>query len=102
MGQHLLVLLNTIIRNLPESELHRVRNAMGQSVTLADELLEKMSLLSTFDTLTVNDGTCISPSVLDLFSYFLPPKSPLPSVLAVPSALLQFLRLLAGLPLLLL
>ena len=100
MGQHLLILLNTVIQNLPESELRRVHDTMGQSVTLANKLLEKMSLSSTFNTLTVDDGTCISPSVLDLFSYFLPPKSPLPSVTAVPSAPLQFLRLLVGLPLL--
>jgi hypothetical protein len=65
MGEHLLDLLSTLIQNLPESELRTMRDALNHSVTLADELLYNISLSSPFDTLTINDGTCVLPPVLD-------------------------------------
>lgn len=68
MAEHLLGVLNTIVLNLPELELRSVRNAMGRSVTLADDLLCNLSISSAFEILT-NDGTCAAS--LLVASYFL-------------------------------
>ena len=56
MGEHLISLLDTIIQNLPEKELRKIRSAMAESISLADLVLENLSVSSTFDMLTVNDG----------------------------------------------
>ena len=58
MGEHLLLLLNTVARNLPECELRKMRSAMEHSVRLADELLYNLKI-SNFDTLIMNGGTCV-------------------------------------------
>lgn len=59
MGENLLNLLNTVIMNLPESELRRIRLAMEHSLNLADDLLYSVSASSAFDRLTMSDGTCV-------------------------------------------
>lgn len=59
MGEHLLALLNTVIQNLPEQELRKMREALYQSVSFTDDLLYNISISSTFDMLTVSDGMCI-------------------------------------------
>lgn len=56
MAENLVNVLNTIIGNLPESELRRLRSAMEHSVRTADEILYNIAITSTFDVLTLNDG----------------------------------------------
>ena len=67
MGEYTLALLNIIIQNLPESELRRMRDALYHSVSLADDLLYNISISSTFDVLTINDGICVLLSVFRCF-----------------------------------
>lgn len=64
MAEYLLTLLNTVTQNLPEPELHKMRDAMDHSVALVDERLHSMAVSSAFDALTVDDGTCVFPSAL--------------------------------------
>ena len=71
MGEYLLALLNTVVQNLPESELRKMRDALDQSLTLADDLLISISLSSPFDTLALDNGTCPLPSVSGRPFYFL-------------------------------
>lgn len=56
MGEHLVLLVNTVIQNLPESELRRMRSALEDSVRLADDLIYNILISSTFNMLTLNDG----------------------------------------------
>lgn len=56
MAQNLLLLLNTIAGNLPESELRQIRGALVNSVRIADDALCNMTISTTFDMLTFNDG----------------------------------------------
>lgn len=56
MAENLIIVLNSIMGNLPESELRRVRSAMEHSVRVADDILYNAALTSTFDVLTLNDG----------------------------------------------
>lgn len=74
MAEHLLALLNTVVQNLPESELRRIRKAIDQSVTLADDLLCNIRISSAFEMVTTNDGMCIHARPV-VFSYFLISKS---------------------------
>jgi hypothetical protein len=55
MAESLVDLLNRLVLNLPEAELHVVRAALEQSVGIADELLQNISISSTFETLSVDD-----------------------------------------------
>ena len=57
MGEQLLFLMNTVAQNLPEAELRMLRNSLGQSLALADDLLYSISLSSRLDVLTINGGT---------------------------------------------
>lgn len=61
MGEHLLILLNTVVQNLPEAELRKMRSALNRSLTAADNILYNMALSSSVDALTVSDSMCISP-----------------------------------------
>lgn len=58
MGENLVHLLNTVVRNLPESELRKIRDALERSVRIADGLLYNMTISSTFDMLTLSNGMC--------------------------------------------
>ena len=59
MAENLLLVLNAIMGNLPESELRRIRSAMEHSVRVADDILYNITITSTFDVLTLNDGRWI-------------------------------------------
>ena len=56
IGENLVAILNTIISNLPENELRKMRFAVEQSVRLADDLLYNLSVSSTFYMLNMNEG----------------------------------------------
>ena len=62
MAENLVVLLNTVVKNLPEPELRQVRGALENSVRLADELLYNIAISSTFEMLTLSDGMFSLPS----------------------------------------
>jgi hypothetical protein len=98
MAEYLLALLNTVVQNLPASDLRRMRNAMDQSVTLIDDLLYSISISSTFDTLTISDGMCIYLQLSVVFLLSHPKKPPPPSASMVPSALRRVPTPLAGSP----
>ena len=55
MTEHLVYLLDTMIKNLPEFELRMVYRALEHSLRIADDLLFKMSILSTFGMLSPSD-----------------------------------------------
>ena len=63
MSEHLLLVLNTIIKNLPESELREVRASLEETANVADDILYNMMISSTFEMLSVNEGTCAYPSL---------------------------------------
>ena len=56
MAEDLVLVLNTIIRNLPEPELRRVHNALERSVRIADDILCNIAISATFDVLSLSDG----------------------------------------------
>ena len=56
MAENLLLVLNAIMGNLPESELRKIRSAMEHSVRVADDILYSTAIASTFDVLSLNDG----------------------------------------------
>ena len=58
MSEHLLIVLNTIIKNLPESELREVRASLEETSNVADDILYNMTISSTFEMLSVNEGMC--------------------------------------------
>ena len=62
MAENLVILLNTVVKNLPEPELRQVRGALENSVHLADELLYNIAISSTFEMLTLSDGMFSLPS----------------------------------------
>jgi hypothetical protein len=96
MGEHLLSLLDTLIQNLPESELREMRRGLNQSRALVDGLLSNIALSSPFDALTVSDGMCILSSFSDSYLLRLN-KFPPPSVSTTLSASQQVPTPLAGL-----
>ena len=57
MAENLVLVLNTMIRNLPEAELRRMRVALVNSVHAVDDMLCNIAISSTFDMLSVSDGT---------------------------------------------
>lgn len=57
MAEDLVLILNTIIRNLPEPELRRVHNALEHSIRIADDMLCNTAISATFDVLSLSDGT---------------------------------------------
>jgi hypothetical protein len=59
MGENLISTLNTIIMSLPEAELRRIHQVMGDTLRLTDELLDNLSISSAFEMLSMNDGTFI-------------------------------------------
>jgi hypothetical protein len=59
MGENLILTLNTIIMSLPEAELRRIHQVMGETIRLTDDLLENLSISSAFEMLSMNDGTFI-------------------------------------------
>lgn len=97
MAESLLRLLDTVVGNLPEAELRRIRNAMEHSVRLADDLLFSISISSGFEMLTTNDGVCASVvHCVHLPSKQCPPPSaevPLPQTLVALVPLRTILRL---------
>lgn len=70
MAEYLLAILNTVIHNLPEPELRKMRESLDRSVTRADELLYNIAISSSFEMLTVDDGMCILPSAFCHFPIF--------------------------------
>lgn len=78
MAENLVLLLNSLVKNLPERELRKVRNALERTVHVADDLLLNITISSGFNMLTLSDGVYRSISIILLN---LPPKQcPLPSV----------------------
>jgi len=56
MAENLVLVVNTMIRNLPEGELRRMRNSLVNSVRLVDDTLCNIAISSTFDMLSVSEG----------------------------------------------
>ena len=56
IAENLILLLDTMISNLPEPELRRMRGALGHSLRIADDMLFKITISSTFDTFSLSDG----------------------------------------------
>ena len=80
MAENLILLLNSLVENLPERELRKVRDALERTVHIADNLLLNMTISSGFDMLTLSDGVYRSISIILLN---LPPKQcPVPSAKA--------------------
>jgi hypothetical protein len=75
MAENLLYLLNTVIGNLPESELRTVRDAVQNSLRVADDQLLNHSISSTFDMLSVGEGEAESECVLRLSILLIYPKT---------------------------
>ena len=48
--------LDTVLNNLPELELRKIRDALEHSVGVADDILFNMTISSGFDILTLSDG----------------------------------------------
>ena len=59
MSEHLIHLLDTIVENLPEAELRKVRGALERSVRAADDILYNMTISSTFDILTLGESMVV-------------------------------------------
>lgn len=72
VAENLIVALNTMIRDLPEPELRKVRAALEVSTDTADDILYNMMILSTFEMLSFNDGAYIvAPGVRYLPAFFI-------------------------------
>jgi len=56
MTENLVRLLDTMIKNLPESELRWVYNALGNSLRIVDDIMYKITTSSTFDVLPLSDS----------------------------------------------
>ena len=70
MAEYLLAILNTVIHNLPEPELRKMRKSLDRSVTRTDELLYNIAISSSFEMLTVDDGMYILSSAFCHFPIF--------------------------------
>lgn len=55
IGEQLVIVLNSIIQDLPEDELLEIRSTLERSIGLVDDVLYQVSL-SNFEMLTVSDG----------------------------------------------
>lgn len=63
IAENLVLLLDTMISNLPENELRKMRCALGHSLRIADDILFKVTVSSTFDMFSFSDGAYMHPSV---------------------------------------
>ena len=70
MAKYLLAILNTVIHNLPEPELCKMRESLDRLVTCADKLLYNIAISLSFEMLTVDNGMCILPSASCHFPTF--------------------------------
>ncbi|KAF9779416.1 hypothetical protein BJ322DRAFT_1024327 [Thelephora terrestris] len=59
MGENLVTTLNTIIMNLPEADLRKVRDAVNRSLQLADDLLHHFPISPAFEFVSTSDGGLI-------------------------------------------
>lgn len=56
IAKNLVHTLDTVLNNLPELELRKIRDALEHSVGVADDILFNMTISSGFDILTLSDG----------------------------------------------
>ena len=63
MSETLVLLLNAMIRNLPEPELRTLRATLQESVNTADDILYNMMISSTFEMLSVSGSKLTHPLV---------------------------------------
>lgn len=68
MAEDLMRLLSTIMENLPEAELRRIRGSLERSINDVDDLLLRRSVFYGFKVFSIGEGACTSVVGYDCLS----------------------------------
>lgn len=63
IAENLVNLVGTVVRNLPEHELRIIQLALEDVARVVDDSLYNLTISSSFDMLTLNDGSYLRPSI---------------------------------------